>query len=46
EDLGQYFADKNIKRFFATSSTCEIGLSEKTNTAWQHIAYLLDEVSQ
>lgn len=46
EYLGQYFADKNIKRFFATSSTCEIGLSEKTNTAWQHIAYLLDEVSQ
>ena len=46
EDLGQYFTDKNIKRFFATSSTCEIGLSEKTDTAWQHIIYLLDEVSE
>lgn len=36
---------KGIKRMYATSSTCEIGLSDSTNRAWQHIIYLLDEVS-
>ncbi|WQS74287.1 hypothetical protein KVE54_05955 [Helicobacter pylori] len=29
-------------RGFSTSSTCEIGLSEKTRFSWQHIAYLVD----
>lgn len=46
ESLKDYFLQKNIKRFYASSSTCEIGLSETTNLAWQHIIYLLDEVSQ
>lgn len=34
-----------IKRGFASSSTCEIGLNEKTNISWQNILYLVDEVS-
>lgn len=46
EDLKEYFAKQNIQRFYASSSTCEVGLSEATNASWQHIIYLLDEVSQ
>ncbi len=46
EDLKDYFSNHNISRFYASSSTCEIGLSEATNASWQHIIYLLDEVSK
>ncbi|TKX31016.1 FAD-binding and (Fe-S)-binding domain-containing protein [Campylobacter aviculae] len=45
DNLQQYFKDLNIKRFYSSSSTCEIGLSDKTGASWQHIIYLLDEVS-
>ncbi|RDU60926.1 FAD-binding and (Fe-S)-binding domain-containing protein [Helicobacter sp. MIT 14-3879] len=34
-----------IKRGFSSSSTCEIGLNDYSNIAWQHISYLVDEVS-
>ena len=46
EGLAEHFATHKPKRMYATSSTCEIGLSESTNHAWQHIIYLLDEVAQ
>lgn len=45
QGLQEYFAKNTPKRMYATSSTCEIGLSDSTNHAWQHIIYLLDEVS-
>ncbi|WP_033751954.1 FAD-binding and (Fe-S)-binding domain-containing protein [Helicobacter pylori] len=37
-----FYQSYNLKRGFSTSSTCEIGLSEKTRFSWQHIAYLVD----
>ncbi|STP05138.1 FAD-binding and (Fe-S)-binding domain-containing protein [Helicobacter acinonychis] len=37
-----FYQSYNLKRGFSTSSTCEIGLSEKTQFSWQHIAYLVD----
>lgn len=45
DGLGSYFATQNLKCAYSSSSTCEIGLSNKTNIQWQHIIYLLDEVS-
>lgn len=45
EGLQGYFNQNKTSRVYATSSTCEIGLSESTNRPWQHIIYLLDEVS-
>lgn len=46
QGLQEHFAKTAPKRMYATSSTCEIGLSDCTNHAWQHIVYLLDEVAQ
>ncbi len=37
-----FYQSYNLKRGFSASSTCEIGLSEKTRFSWQHIAYLVD----
>ncbi len=37
-----FYQSYDLKRGFSTSSTCEIGLSEKTRFSWQHIAYLVD----
>ncbi|UOS34438.1 FAD-binding oxidoreductase [Helicobacter pylori] len=37
-----FYQSYDLKRGFSTSSTCEIGLSEKTHFSWQHIAYLVD----
>ncbi len=37
---------RGIKHGFASSSTCEIGLNEKTNIVWQNLLYLVDEVSE
>lgn len=31
---------------FSSSSTCEIGLSDKTNFPWQHIIYLVESCSK
>lgn len=45
ESLKKYFKTHPIHRLYSTSSTCEIGLSENTGKMWQHIIYLLDEVS-
>lgn len=45
KNLESFYKDKNIKRGFSTSSTCEIGLNEYSSLSWQHIAYLVDEVS-
>lgn len=46
EDFAKFYQDKKIKRGFGSSSTCEIGLSDKTGFGWQHIAYLVDECSR
>ncbi|PAF54244.1 lactate dehydrogenase [Helicobacter sp. 13S00482-2] len=46
EGFSKYYKDKKIKRGFGSSSTCEIGLSDKTGFGWQHIAYLVDECSR
>lgn len=46
EDFVNFYQDKRIKRGFGSSSTCEIGLSDKTGFGWQHIAYLVDECSR
>ncbi|PAF44260.1 FAD-binding and (Fe-S)-binding domain-containing protein [Helicobacter sp. 11S02596-1] len=42
EDFSKFYSDKNVKKGFGSSSTCEIGLSDKTGFPWQHIAYLID----
>lgn len=42
EDFSKFYSDKNVKQGFSSSSTCEIGLSDKTGFSWQHIAYLID----
>lgn len=52
-ELQIFYADKHkstlqskgIKRGFASSSTCEIGLNDKTDIVWQNLLYLVDEVS-
>lgn len=45
EDFEKFYQNKNISRGFGSSSTCEIGLSDKSGFAWQHIAYLVDHCS-
>lgn len=46
ESLKKYFQNHPTSRLYSTSSTCEVGLSENTGKPWQHIIYLLDEVSE
>lgn len=46
QGLQEHFKKTSPTRMYASSSTCEIGLSDSTNHAWQHIIYLLDEVCQ
>ncbi|WP_121021086.1 FAD-binding and (Fe-S)-binding domain-containing protein [Helicobacter vulpis] len=41
-DLARFYKDKNLKRGFCSSSTCEVGLSQQTHIPFQHIAYLVD----
>lgn len=36
---------KRLKLGFSSSSTCEIGLNDKTNIIWQNLLYLVDSVS-
>lgn len=48
--LKDYYAkeqqdNSKLMRGFSTSTTCEIGLNEKTDIAWQNLVYLVDEVS-
>lgn len=50
-ELSEFYAqkrgvDKHLKRGFASSSTCEIGLNDKTHIMWQNLLYLVDEVSE
>lgn len=46
ESLKKYFKAHPTNRLYSTSSTCEVGLSENMGKVWQHIIYLLDEVSE
>lgn len=41
-----FWEAKDTTRGFGSSSTCEIGLNDKTPFVWRHIAYLVDEVSR
>lgn len=45
EDLKNHFKKLEVKKMYASSSTCELGLSVATDKNWEHIIYLLDEVS-
>lgn len=36
---------KKLRLGFSSSSTCEIGLNDKTNIIWQNLIYLVDSVS-
>ncbi len=37
---------KRLRLGFSSSSTCEIGLNDKTNIIWQNLIYLVDRVSE
>ena len=37
---------KKLRLGFSSSSTCEIGLNDKTNITWQNLLYLVDRVSK
>ena len=37
---------KKLRLGFSSSSTCEIGLNDKTNIIWQNLIYLVDRVSK
>lgn len=37
---------KKLRLGFSSSSTCEIGLNDKTNIIWQNLIYLVDSVSK
>ncbi|MDY5821830.1 MAG: FAD-linked oxidase C-terminal domain-containing protein [Helicobacter sp.] len=37
---------KKLRLGFSSSSTCEIGLNDKTNIIWQNLIYLVDCVSE
>ena len=37
---------KKLRLGFSSSSTCEIGLNDKTNIIWQNLLYLVDRVSK
>ena len=44
--FAKFYDDKDVKFAFSNSSTCEIGLSDATDISWQHIAYLIDMLSE
>lgn len=44
-NIAKYFKEHNISRLYSSSSSCEVGLSDSMNKPWQHIAYLVDELS-
>lgn len=37
---------RKLRLGFSSSSTCEIGLNDKTNIIWQNLIYLVDRVSK
>ncbi|RAX54633.1 lactate dehydrogenase [Helicobacter sp. 16-1353] len=45
QSLDTFYDDKDVKRGFGSSITCEIGLNDYSPLIWQHIAYLVDEVA-
>ena len=44
-NIEKFYKKHTVNRLYSTSCSCEVGLSEKTKKSWQHIMYLLDEVS-
>ena len=45
-ELGEFYKDRKLRLGFSSSSTCEIGLNDKTNITWQNLIYLVDRVSK
>lgn len=43
---GQKNKIQKLQLGFSSSSTCEIGLNDKTNIIWQNLLYLVDSVSK
>ncbi|RAX56756.1 lactate dehydrogenase [Helicobacter monodelphidis] len=46
KNFKDFYAQKGLKSGYSSSSTCEIGLCEHTNFAWQHIIYLVDRCAK
>lgn len=44
-ELSEFYKDRKLRFGFSSSSTCEIGLNDKTNIIWQNLLYLVDSVS-
>lgn len=44
-ELSEFYKDRKLRLGFSSSSTCEIGLNDKTNITWQNLLYLVDSVS-
>lgn len=44
-ELSEFYKDRKLRFGFSSSSTCEIGLNDKTNITWQNLIYLVDSVS-
>ena len=45
-ELSEFYKDRKLRLGFSSSSTCEIGLNDKTNIVWQNLIYLVDRVSK
>lgn len=45
-ELSEFYKDRKLRFGFSSSSTCEIGLNDKTNITWQNLIYLVDRVSK
>ena len=45
-ELSEFYKAKKLRLGFSSSSTCEIGLNDKTNIIWQNLIYLVDRVSK
>lgn len=45
QSLEKFYSNKDIKRGFGSSITCEISLNDYSPLIWQHIAYLVDDVA-
>lgn len=44
-ELSEFYKDRKLRLGFSSSSTCEIGLNDKTNITWRNLLYLVDSVS-
>lgn len=45
-ELSEFYKARKLHLGFSSSSTCEIGLNDKTNITWQNLIYLVDRVSK